>query len=412
MTITLSYNGDLSRVQLSASDLPEARYATVERSLNQVIWSTVRGGLAVPIVGGEIAVDDYEFLSDQQNFYRVTPHDHITGFEADVSGWEPVGGTFAHSTAQAHDGAGAGLLTPDGASATARARTVLAGSPAAVPDIEHELSVWVYRDATGSRDVDISVEFFDAADVSLEFVVWATETVPEGVWTRIAGARVAPAGTAKAQLNINQRDTPSASDLLYVDDVEFSPVAFTPETGSITPSLAGKVWLKNVRYPFLNTELDDFGFTPKTRPARAGSFPVSGRVLPVAVSDRHGGREFTLSVVTSTDQDAARLDLVTAAGGIVFLHVPPTLDVVGGGYYLLGDVANRPLADSVPASRTRVFDLPLSEHAQPGPDIVGTTMTWGTLLRLYGSWEALLAAHATWRDAFQTISSPEDLVTL
>ncbi|WP_371409731.1 hypothetical protein OG423_14090 [Micromonospora zamorensis] len=44
---------------------------TVERSTDQIVWSTVRGGAALTPVADEVRLDDYEFTPDVTNYYRV-----------------------------------------------------------------------------------------------------------------------------------------------------------------------------------------------------------------------------------------------------------------------------------------------------------------------------------------------------
>lgn len=48
MTVTLTYDPTLARVRITADGLAAADYATIERSTDQIMWTTVRGGTAVP----------------------------------------------------------------------------------------------------------------------------------------------------------------------------------------------------------------------------------------------------------------------------------------------------------------------------------------------------------------------------
>ena len=57
MTLSLNYNDDLSRVQISITDLPFSEGGPHRRSTNGLYWQTVRGATA-PVVGGAAAVDD------------------------------------------------------------------------------------------------------------------------------------------------------------------------------------------------------------------------------------------------------------------------------------------------------------------------------------------------------------------
>ena len=62
-TNTLPQNIDWDNITVTPT-------VTVERSTDQVRWTTVRGGVVVP-AGGAIRVDDYEFSPDVTNYYRA-----------------------------------------------------------------------------------------------------------------------------------------------------------------------------------------------------------------------------------------------------------------------------------------------------------------------------------------------------
>lgn len=77
MTVTPTYDAGLSRVRVSASGLSGSPVtALVERSIDGVTWSTVRGGTSVTVSGGSLTlpVDDYEFIDGLANTYRVTAY--------------------------------------------------------------------------------------------------------------------------------------------------------------------------------------------------------------------------------------------------------------------------------------------------------------------------------------------------
>lgn len=369
-------------------------------------------------------------------------------FEAGITGWEAVGGTVAHSTLQAHGGTGSLLLTPDGTSETVRARTILASSPTVVEGEDHEFSVWVY--SVNGYTVDISVEYFDAASISLDFVIWTTVTVPAATWTQLVATRTAPAGATTAQLNVNQRTTPAASDELYVDDVRFRTTTatverstdqvlwetvrggqwaaltnagtlklddyeFTTDTtnyyrvrteiASIMPTLT-RVWLKSIARPYLNRAVIVVDFSEVERAARTGVFPIVGRSFPIAVSDVRSGKSYTLELLTETASDERDLDLFLASGDPAFLHVPAD-SMVPGGYYTIGDTSARRLGRT---SVKRVFSLPLQEIAAPDPDVVGATSTYNTVLTSYATYQALLDAHADYESVLELIGSPTEVI--
>lgn len=186
--------------------------------------------------------------------------------------------------------------------------------------------------------------------------------------------------------------------------------------GSITPNLEGEVWLKSIKYPFLNRAIQCPSNDDIQRAFRGGVFEVQGRSMPIAVTDLRGSRRWNLTTITRTLEEARNFDLMLAANPLFFLHVPyedPTacqrVSAVPGGYVIIQDsVQHRAL----PGSQIYVWDLPLVEVAKPDPQIVGTTLIWNTVLNTYGSWEALIASNPTWIDLFQQVSSVDDLVVL
>jgi hypothetical protein len=186
---------------------------------------------------------------------------------------------------------------------------------------------------------------------------------------------------------------------------------------SITPSLNGQVWLKSVRHPFLNTvvRVSDYGDVENA--SRSAAFGIAGRSLPTAQTELHGGRDHPLDLVTSTPADSSHMELMLRTAEVLFVHVPATgiagregnLLLPGSMYVLVGTPRRHRIGG---VSAHELFTLPLIEVNPPGADVVGGTLTWGTVMRLYGTWEAVLSAHLTWADLLAVVGDPEDLVVL
>lgn len=76
MTVTLTYNDDLARVQIAVTGVPaDADHVLIERSTDGITWTTVRGGAAVPIAAGTATLDDFEFSDGIPNVYRASAVD-------------------------------------------------------------------------------------------------------------------------------------------------------------------------------------------------------------------------------------------------------------------------------------------------------------------------------------------------
>lgn len=177
-------------------------------------------------------------------------------------------------------------------------------------------------------------------------------------------------------------------------------------TATVTQDLTG-VWLKVVARPFLNRPVVVQSIGPTSRAARGGLFPVVGRSFPVAVADVRGSRSFGLVLLTETPAAERDLDLLLASGEPVFLHVPSTETKLTGGYFVIGDTA----ADrTFRTSQRRLFELPLTEVAAPGPDVFGAAGTWQTVLSTYTTWQDVLNAHPTWSSLLELIGSPSEVI--
>lgn len=187
------------------------------------------------------------------------------------------------------------------------------------------------------------------------------------------------------------------------------------EVSSIVPDLQGEVWLKSIRYPFLNRPIEA-NHQDIVRAARLGVFDIKARSFPTAVSDLRRAPAFTLLVITQTLEQAREFDLILATAQTMFVQIPfevveecGLVSALPGGYVEIGDsVQRRPL----PGEQIYQWILPCQIVSPPGPDVVGTTMIWQTIFNAYGNWASLIAANPTWGDLLGDVASPEDTVVL
>ena len=221
------------------------------------------------------------------------------------------------------------------------------------------------------------------------------------VWAR----EVAEAGPVDAGYEVVGSDS-------FLTVLLVSGLATGTETATITPDLDGRAWFKSIKHPFLNRPIHRVlagGGQSISRASRGAVFDVQGRSVPVAVTDVRSSREFTLTVQVPDETAARDMDLTLASGDVFFLQIPPELAPhMTGGYVRIGESTQHREADTI---KWR-FTIPCTVVAPPGPGVVGTTMTWGGVFRLYGSWEALVASNPTWGDLLATVGSPDDLVVL
>lgn len=179
-------------------------------------------------------------------------------------------------------------------------------------------------------------------------------------------------------------------------------------TGPATYNIT-QPWLKSLSRPFLNTAVVMQDVTDIQAPARSQVFPVVGRSAGIAVSDVRGGREFTITVPTEDAAAEQRIRYLVASGDPLYVQMPAGVDesLIPTGYYAVGDVS-RQLA--MRRNPRRYWDIPLEECAAPGPDVVGVTATWATVIATYATWSAVMTAKPTWYDLQQLVAAPSEVI--
>ena len=484
MTLSLAYNDDLGRVQITASGLPDIGAVRVERSVNGLLWTTVRGASALTVEDGSASVDDYEFVADQENHYRVvsdtaglnlpgtlgsyaaTPDDPALRITGDVvltafarldqwsgapgnqilvSRYDAMNDQRSYQMVVQADGRlrlnystnGVTVLTalshiainaPDEAPLAVRAwldvdlsdtgttrRVIFLTSPTGEMGTWEQLGTVVDTAGVvslheGTAPLHVGSASDGASPVAGR-VFWAH------VWDGGLSSGDLAVGTTVADPVFTDQPTDTTSftdtvDNLWTVEGDARIIGGTIYSGSITPSLSGKAWLKSIKHPFLNRPIHRVlagGGQDIGRAWRGGIHEVQGRSAPIAVTDIRSSREFTLTVQVPDEQAAAEMDLILASGDVFFIQVPPELAPhMAGGYVRIGATSQHRVADTIMWR----FTLPCKVVAPPGPGVIGAPLTWGTVFNLYGSYEAMWAANPTWADLLSTVGSPDDLVVL
>jgi hypothetical protein len=233
----------------------------------------------------------------------------------------------------------------------------------------------------------------------------------ELLWETVRGGVALPVTSGDAELKDAEffADVPTHYRITSFDASDVQQAQFTTQ---ITVTLGG-VWLKSVRYPMLNTLVRPAEYGDVTLADRAAALAASGRALPIGVSDLPGGRDHLLVLGTRSVAEDDRLTLVLRVAKRVFVHVPTDADLgvsllPGSMHALLGPVTKHRIGG---VSAYHNFFLPLTEVVPPGPNVVPTDLTIGTVINVYGSITALWAAHSTIRSLWDTVGSPDDLLT-
>jgi len=465
MTVSVTYLSDLNRVKVSYSSAPAGTdYAFVERSVDGIRWSTIRGGEQVVAASGAGSVYDYEFTPGVSNQYRVSYVD------ADL-----LPSIIGPGTAQT--GNNTSLVPPHPASLAVGDWKLIAASirnsgagtvnaPAGWTKLVETGNVCVLARVHQAGDTAPTVTFAGGvanADTIAQMVAVRNSQIKlssaaalqlNGAAQDIAGVAATRDGGALAiQIGWKQDDfTSSSSPLTALKIADISSTAgddagmawyaygfpaaneglpFLPwpltitggapaisrgitfqlpvieylsrETGSITPTFT-KVWIKNIARPYMNTAVSTpVGELSIKQDARAGVFPIKGRSLPVAVTDLRGGKSYTIGAQVTDANERDRLKQILQAGDPVLLHIPPGNIRLASMYAVIGDIEYDDEAS--------IMWMPLTEVAAPAASIVGATVLWQDIVNTYATWTDLIAAKATWADVLASVGDPTDIIT-
>lgn len=468
MTVTLTYDSTLARVRIDADSLAAADYATIERSTDQVRWTTVRGGTEVEVSAGEFAalVDDYEFAPNVANYYRVR------GIVTDPISYVSVGTASSGADGSRTPGAPASIVAGDLVlilASTRNSGTGTVNTPTnwttlgetgnlkllgriydgvwSMPTVTYTAGASnattiaqaaAYRNAALTPAISAAVQLNGSAaniahpalTVGVDDLLLIAAAWKQADWTSVAALT--------AWSEIGEPDETAGDDAGMVWDYLIQTTAasvsagsfvvtggasaisramilavghaayLNSQTASTTPTLTAP-WLKSVSRPFLNrvVQLGGAPIAP-TRAGRGAANEVVGRSLPIAITDVRGSRSYQLRLRTTTDADAQTLDYVLASGDVLYLQAPAGMGVPAGGVYLLvGDTSE--VHTHVTGDLIH-WTLPIQEVAAPGPDVVPATATWATVLALYATWDDLLAAHSTWQSLLDLIGDPSEVI--
>lgn len=137
-------------------------------------------------------------------------------FSTDTTSWSGSGASISRSTVvvNPHPRATASLVvTPDGVSAAALARTDLSAVGAVVAGQRYTISTWV-RVTTTTADIRPYVQWFDAAGVSISDS-GSAQSATAGEWTHLQETVTAPANASRYRLAVRLGGTPSSSAAFY-----------------------------------------------------------------------------------------------------------------------------------------------------------------------------------------------------
>jgi len=473
MTVTLSYDAGLGRVTIAATALG-GDVATVERSTDEVRWTTVRGMTALTVTASALPADlyDYEYAPNVANHYRVRSYETgpITyvaagtashGNNASVTPGLPAGiqeGDLLLLLAAIRNSPTANPLAPSGwtqlrsfsnmrlfgkiASSSESGPTVtFAGG---VADAATSAQIAAFR--TADMRLVTSAELSNGSAADIAFPAIASGAMEDNTVVLFLGWRAqdwTSVATIAGATEIGEPATGLGDNQGIVWDYVIRGAAASVGSGSfvVTGGIAGisrggtvviaraaedplidtqvedvtpaqtAVWLKSPQRPFLNREISLGAEGPGWEMERSGR----GQLHEVL----NRSLPVAQTDVAGSRRYQLRLRTETDEAGQTLQYLLESGDVLclqapAGATVPAGGVYL--LADTTrerlvhAAGELRHWTIPVREVAPPGPDVAYALSTWATVLALYGTWDDLLAANSTWSDLLQLVGDPSEVV--
>jgi hypothetical protein len=460
--LTLTYDDNLGRVLCSATSLPStADVALFEVSIDQIHWTQVRGGSAVPITSNAASVFDYEFSPNVINFYRVSAVDlalpsfvasstAVNAVNASVTptlptGWAE-GDLLVIFAAIRNSGAGAvtvpagwtAMLQIDNIALLGRRATSSESNPVvnisggvAGADVIAQMAAFRNAElvpAATAYQLNPSAQNITYPALPAVASTWGMALYlgwKQDDWTSVAtltggteiGEPVSTAGNDAGlvwdfQLMASPAAvaagafvvTGGAAAISYGAAAALRPADYVTRTvNMVTPSMFN-VWLKVPAAPYLNRTITLVDWATITRTTRVGFYTVVGKRTSLAATDTHVPRTVSIDVFAYTDAEIAAIDLVLSVGQVVLLHIPNNVALKS----MYAGIGTYDFVRPAHLSHRGTFTIPLTEVNQPDISIAGYTVTWATLLTNYTSWQDEINANASWSAVLALTGSPAD----
>lgn len=475
MTMTATYNNDISRVQIALSGATgPTDYAIVERSTDGITWTTIRGGDKVPITSGSGKIDDYEFTAGVLNTYRATYIDaglipSIRGTATTVTG-NNVSLTPANVT---------GLVVGDLKLVLASIRNQGVGVVGPAPTGWTE----VFRFQNMALFAKVHVTADAAPTITFTGGVAGADTI--ATMSALTGALLFPdtpivQNNASAQNIAGPTYTPGRQGVMV--QMAWKQATLTSTTGSIfatkiadVPSTAGTG--ASMTWSALTVGQVNLGvpFSPYPITVTGGSAAISTGAVLVFASNLVTGTDSTTvtpQLVDSQGQPVAWIKFPSRPGLNAQITItdcsPITRKARTGLFNVLGrtmpvavndlqtsrtfsieilvrgnaeasDMDNRlstgdPIFLQMPSSdydvptvyavtgdidMTRLatgstaitFTIPLTEVAAPGTSVHGDTYVWQDVINNYATWADVIAGNSSWSNLQDKVSDSVVIVT-
>lgn len=335
-----------------------------------------------------------QFDDEASALAAITSHEDGTAyFDGDSSGavWTGTNGSSTSTlTVDEPVTLSAALTSPVGHIITHRITSAVLTATLASPLAVIGLFVTVSYDPARGR---VRVKATGLAPEVVRVVI-SSRRLGTSRWAEVRGGRVAVAAGSMVR-------TVDDYEFVAGEGVEYRLVALSSVEGVpdvvVQQRIAGitdtvdAVWLKFIATPYRNRKVILTDWSEVSRKSRVALYDVTNRAQPVAVTDVHTGRQFTVDLVAHTLAERDALDAALGTGVPVYFQTPTSIPCPSI-YAVIGDYSyRRPAAHSLRS----ILTVQLIEVSPPPPSVVGSGLTYQVLGTQYG-------AYADLRDAVET----------
>jgi hypothetical protein len=228
-------------------------------------------------------------------------------------------------------------------------------------------------------------------------VVVSSRRLGTSRWTEVRGGRVGVESNSMVR-TVDDYEFTSGEGVEYLiqalSSSEGQPDVIVQTRTAQVADTRDEVWVKFIATPYRNKRVLLHDWSAVARKSRVALYDVAGRPQPVAVTDVHTGRQFSVDLVAHTLADRDALDSALATGVPVFFQTPTSVPCPTV-YAVIGDYSYKRPSEK---SKRSVFTVQLIEISAPPPTVVGAGLTYAVLRTQYGSYADLAASVGSYQE--------------
>lgn len=232
-------------------------------------------------------------------------------------------------------------------------------------------------------------------------IEWETATIwrragrSQPQWTFVRSAY--GADTTSGALVAYDYEMPiDGQEITYAIAEGTTPPPFDAPTWTITVE-ADQPWLRHLGVPGLSMPVTVATIDTIDHPGRIGIYEIVGRRDPVTVHDVRGSRRGTLTLLTRTADEAARMRTVIADGAPLLLQLSCVPVDFADCYMAITSVALSRVNPGRTTSTARTWEFAYVEVARPAGEVgFHAGRVWADVLAEQPTWAQVAAETPTW----------------